>query len=114
MRYVPIVLALTACTTTDVEVRVCNRTGYAVTMLDASELSGLELADAECSAYFEPEHAAYRYTYAVFMIGSDRFQWFPIDYVGETPLSHGRWSYELRIHDYATRSGTVNAVEDEP
>ncbi len=110
------VIALAACGGggDDVEVRVCNRTGYAVTKLAASEFIDRSLADGECTEYVEPKHDAYRYTFADFMVGIDRFAWFPIDYVGETPLSAGRWSYELRIRDYAMRSGTVNAVEDEP
>ena len=35
-----------------------------------------------------------------------------MDFVGETPLSAERWSYELRVVDYSTRTITTNAVED--
>ena len=54
----------------------------------------------------------YGYTYADFMIGTDKFVIQPIDFVGETPLEPGRWSYQITIDDYATRSASIRAKRD--
>ena len=96
----------------DVEVRVCNRTGHDVTNVDALKLPLQDLAADECTSYSTPEHDVYRYTGARFSIGADEFRAQPIDFVGETPLDAGKWSYELVIVDYARRSVTVYARED--
>lgn len=95
----------------DVEVRVCNRTGHD-TNVDALKLPTQNLAADECTPYTTAQHDMYRYTGAKFTIGADVFQAQPIDFVGETPLDAGKWSYELVIVDYAQRSVTVYAKED--
>ena len=41
-----------------------------------------------------------------------RFLIQPTDFVGETPLGDGPWSYHLTITDYATRSADVMARTD--
>lgn len=40
---------------------------------------------------------AYRYTHLIVTTEADTISWMPIDYVGETPLSPGKYSYELDI-----------------
>jgi hypothetical protein len=95
-----------------VETRVCNRTGHPVTMFESSGLTDVELAADECTSYVTATRDVYRYTGVEFLIGSDRFEAHPADFVGETPLSAGRWSYEVRITDYAARRVATDAVED--
>lgn len=110
---VPLLLA--ACTDDDpVETRICNRTGFAIERQAGPSGTSLGLlATDECTPYIN-EPGAYRYTGITFTIGSDRFNAQPVDFVGETPLAPGKWSYEVKILDYANRSVSVNAVEDAP
>src|SRR4051812_48780999 len=107
-----LVVGLLAGCTGDVEVRVCNRTGHAVTNVDALQLPPQDLAADECTPYMTAQHDVYRYTGARFSIGADEFRAQPVDFVGEDPLDAGKWSYELVIVDYAQRSVTVYAKED--
>ena len=114
MRFLALTVAfvLAACAGKDVEVRVCNLTGYPVTDLDASEFTDLDLADGECTEYIEPAYNAYGYTHASFDVGADHFEATPIDYLGDG-FEQGRWSYQLKILDYALRRVSTFAVEDE-
>jgi hypothetical protein len=42
--------------------------------------------------------AAYRYAFVEFQIGSETFTFQPIDYVGETLLSNGKYNYEINVN----------------
>ena len=106
-------VALCACSSTDaVEIRACNLTGEAITDVTYESSMVGALAAGECSAYETATHDVYRYTYATFAIGTETFTAQPIDFVGERPLSPGRWSYELRIVDRANHGASADVVED--
>lgn len=94
-----------------VETRGCNQTGFALDALMIDTFDG-SLAIGACTAYEQHDDAAYGYTYVRFLIGQDEFVLQPIDFVGETPLAGGRWSYQITIADYATRRADVQAVPD--
>ncbi len=108
-------LLLGACTDeAPVETRTCNRTGFEIAELVpyTSTVTAMRANDS-CSPYRTETTDVYAYTGASFLIGSDRFERQPVDFVGEQPLRPGRWSYEIRIVDYATRILTTNAVQDD-
>ena len=56
----------------------------------------LNVAADEFSPYFEYE-TAYRYGYIEIKSGEETYVLQPIDYVGETPLTPGFYTYELDI-----------------
>jgi hypothetical protein len=102
-----------ACTDVPVETRVCNRTGYEITTLEPYSNRVLEtMAEDTCTPYVIQHADAYVRSGAVFEIGTDRFEYLPLDFVGQPPLEPGRWSYELRITDYSARMFSSAAVED--
>jgi hypothetical protein len=55
---------------------------------------------------------AYRYNYVLLRIGADEFVIQPIDYVGETPLGGGMFTYEIDVVDYDSRTLSIQAVEE--
>jgi hypothetical protein len=84
-------------------VRLCNDTGFDLTGLTYHQLAVGDLAKGACSAYSQTAHA-YNYTAVAFRIkgkpdDKDEQSIQPIDYVGETPLDPGHWSYHLTADD---------------
>jgi hypothetical protein len=115
MRCLLAVLALTTGCFADsdlVETRACNDTGFDLDTLEYSSFDEGALPDGTCTEYRRAEGDAYDYTFLRFTIGADEFRLQPIDFVGETPLPGGRWSYRFDISDYANRGVTVTAIED--
>lgn len=55
---------------------------------------------------------AYRYNYVRLTIAGDEFVLQPIDYVGETPLGPGQFTYEIDVADYLARRLDIRAVAD--
>jgi hypothetical protein len=107
-------LLVSACTDeAPVETRVCNRTEFEITTLVPYANTVIEVMPNEaCTPYMIERQDAYARTAAVFTIGTDRFEYLPLDFLGQKPLPPGRWSYELRITDYAAHRFTTLAVED--
>lgn len=61
---------------------------------------------------YEPFERAFRYAYVRLFIGGIEFIIQPIDYVGETPLGPGTFTYELDVVDFENRSLSIAAVDD--
>ncbi|MEJ2004895.1 MAG: hypothetical protein P8X57_08015 [Cyclobacteriaceae bacterium] len=51
------------------------------------------------SSPYEEFDQLYRYAYVRIISGDSEYIFQPIDYVGETPLSPGRYTYKLEIDD---------------
>ncbi len=110
-----IALIATACVDAQpVETRDCNRTGFEIANSAPYETAVYAVqANDTCTEYRVATTEMYAYTGASFYIGTDRFDRIPVDFVGEPPLTPGRWSYEIRIVDYSTRTISTNAVRDD-
>jgi hypothetical protein len=94
-------------------VRVCNDTTYDFNAVAWDTIYATDFLPAgSCTDYETPAHDVYRYTRVVFRVQTDEFTIQPIDFVGETPLGDGAWSYRVTITDYATRSADVEARPD--
>lgn len=55
---------------------------------------------------------AFRYNYVRLEIEGDEMILQPVDYVGETPLGPGRFTYEVRVIDRAAGQLEIEVVED--
>ena len=110
-----VVLVLAACGGADepTTVRLCNDTGQDINAVAWNTIYASDfLTNGMCTDYETPTNKVYRYTRVSFRVQTDDFLIQPIDYVGETPLGGGPWSYHLTITDYASRSASVAATPD--
>ena len=106
-------LALAACDPADGPsmIRIHNVSTYEYQELEVGdELYGTLGPDAYTEYREYP--IAYRYNYVRLTITGDEFVLQPIDYVGETPLGPGNFTYEIDVADYDSRSLEIQAVAD--
>lgn len=82
------------------EIRVVNRSqeNYAkvIVRFPAGEVDYGALAAGAASRY-ESVDEAYRYAAVDVLVGDERLTMQPIDFVGETPLGQGRYSYAIGL-----------------
>jgi hypothetical protein len=104
-------LATTACAG-EVHVRACNDSDRDLAAFEYDAFDEGALAAGACTPYRRVEHEVYRYTYVRFLVGQDEFVLQPIDFVGETPLDAGEWSYHVSIVDFDSRAARVHADAD--
>jgi hypothetical protein len=114
MRALGLLLLTAACgTESPTTVRLCNDTGFELNAVAWSSIYSLDSMRAgDCTDYETPMTKVYRYTDVQFRVQTDPFAIIPTDFVGETPLGEGAWSYHLTITDYAARSANVAAERD--
>ena len=102
---VGLMVALTSCDspfgpTGDVNVRVANNSSFAFGRVEVVFPEN-EVDFGSVSAHGVSEYApvvtAYRYAYIEVEIGGEVLKIQPIDYVGETPLGPGRYTYQLNV-----------------
>ncbi len=62
---------------------------------------------------YQPFEIAYRYAYVRLFIDDKEFIIQPIDYVGETPLGPGKFTYVLKVVDFKNRILDISAVKDD-
>lgn len=93
--------------------RACNDTGKTMTALEWHDkpYKATFLEAGKCTYYEQMTHA-YGYTYAKFNLKKDEFVIQPIDYMGETPLAPGLYSYHITIVDYGHRTADIRAKLD--
>lgn len=98
-----------------VEIRVANRSDRDFDQVDvtfgSTKVSYGPVAQGAASEYREAKEEAYRYALVVVTAGGETFRFQPIDFVGETPLTAGRYTYALNI-DPNDRQLTIDLVED--
>ena len=98
-----------------VEIRVANRSDRNFDQVDVTfgskKVSYGPVAQGATSEYKEAKEEAYRYALVVVTAGGEEFRFQPIDFVGETPLAPGRYTYALNI-DPNDRQVTIDLIED--
>lgn len=93
------------------EVRIRNVSGF--------DYDGLQVGDetygrlpAGAETRYREFDTAYRYNYVRLEIEGDEMILQPIDYVGETPLGPGRFTYEVRVIDRSAGQLEIDVVQD--
>jgi hypothetical protein len=98
-----------------VELRVANRSDRDFDTVDVTFMGGTSsygaVARGATSEYKPVSGDAYRYGLVVVTSGGETFRFQPIDYVGETPLAPGRYTFALNIEP-TDRQVTIELVED--
>jgi hypothetical protein len=98
-----------------VEIRMANRSDRDFDQVDATftskKVSYGPVAKGATSEYRTIQEDAYRYALVVVTAGGETFRFQPIDFVGETPLAPGRYTYALNI-DPNDRQLTIDLIED--
>lgn len=114
-----IIISFFSCETTDLpnikgptDIRIKNESAY---LMQNVQVGGFDYGDIESgktTAYQEFE-VAYRYA-SVFLTIQDTLQFtlIPIDFVGETPLGKGTFTYTLNITSLESRSVSITPSED--
>lgn len=84
----------------DVHIRVANESSFAFGRVEVgfpeSSVDYGSVKAHSVSTYSRVE-SAYRYAYIEVQIGGEELRIQPIDYVGETPLEPGRYTYALNV-----------------
>jgi hypothetical protein len=98
-----------------VEIRVANRSDRDFDAVDVTftekKVSYGPVAKGATSGYRTIQEEAYRYALVVVTAGGEAFRFQPIDFVGETPLAPGRYTYALNI-DPNDGQVTIDLIED--
>ncbi|MDR8393688.1 hypothetical protein NC796_21215 [Aliifodinibius sp. S!AR15-10] len=86
----------------DVLIRIQNNSSYTLNDLKVvfpeDEVAYGDVSGGKKSGY-EQVIKAYRYAYIETVVREKKLVLQPIDYVGESLLDHGRYTYELSIHE---------------
>ena len=85
----------------DLQIRISNVSefNYENINVNASgEIVNFGNLDSNSKSEFRTFDLAYRYAFVEFQINGETFTLQPIDYVGETPLENGKYSYEINVN----------------
>lgn len=103
--FLAVVLSALACDSPfgpegDVEIRIANNSSFAFQRVDVvfpeDEVSYGAVPAHGATSYHSVE-TAYRYAYIEVQVDGEELIIQPIDYVGETPLEPGRYTYALNV-----------------
>lgn len=94
-----------------VHVRFENASAVPMESVETAFVDGVgTLAPGEATPYVEVE-TAYRYTYFSAVVEGRRLVLQPIDYVGETPLRPGRYTYVIVYHPEDVGPGPYGGLQ---
>ncbi len=99
-----------------IHIRIRNASQYDFTNVEINTGQGTSnygnIKSGEKTNY-KPFELAYRYAYIRLIIDNKEFILQPIDYVGETPLGPGRFTYVITVVDFSQKSLGIDAVKDD-
>lgn len=102
-----IIIAVTSCSSdndnivdenTNVNIRLFNESSFDYENIEVGGVDYLPLNSGEFSEYKEFE-LAYRYAYIELTADEEPYRFQPYDFVGETPLKNGSYTYNLNLDD---------------
>lgn len=98
-----------------VNIRLKNVSSYnyqnIVINTSAGEVKYSDLNSKQASNYKEFEKA-YRYAFVQLSIDGTTYTYQPIDYVGESPLENGNYTYEINTNIHSPQSIVLNLKRD--
>jgi hypothetical protein len=86
----------------DVQIRVQNATGFAFDSVALYDVGVGDIEAGEFSPYLTRD-VAYRYGPVSATVDGERLAWAPIDFVGEDPLPHGKYTYRMTLDAQGVR-----------
>ncbi len=106
----------------------CDIFGENSTLIRVHNASEYDFLRVEVNTYDEPKNygtiksdaksryktfeVAYRYAYVRLFVDENEFIIQPIDFVGETPLGSGKFTYVLEVIDFENRILNIKTIKD--
>jgi hypothetical protein len=85
---------------TDLQIRISNVSDYNfedINVNTTGDIVNFGDLNSNSKSDYKIFNLAYKYAFIEFLIDGETFTIQPIDYVGETPLENGKYSYEINI-----------------
>ncbi|WP_186757182.1 hypothetical protein [Echinicola salinicaeni] len=100
-----------------VYIRLSNISNYDYKNINVNTSTGgvmFDDLDAQTTSEYKVFEQAYRYAFVELEIEGNTYTIQPIDYVGETPLSNGQYTYQINANEPNGQYGTLslNLVKD--
>lgn len=99
-----------------VNMRLKNSTGYTIkkttVISPTAQTATFEELKKDSSSKYISFQTLYKYAYVEVIIDTDTLKFSPIDYVGEEPLSPGRYTFEIGIANYEAKYLSLKLITD--
>jgi len=115
---IPFLILITGCSilsgddeATEVFIRLSNVSSYTYQDIRVSTTGGeVSYGDLESGEFtdYKSFEKAYRYGFVELQINGSTYTLQPIDYVGETPLENGYYTYQVSANDSDDRFGRLS------
>jgi len=115
---IPFLILITGCSilsgddeATEVFIRLSNVSSYTYQDIRVSTTGGeVSYGDLESGEFtdYKSFEKAYRYGFVELLINGSTYTLLPIDYVGETPLENGYYTYQINANDSDDRFGKLS------
>jgi len=115
---IPFLILITGCSilsgddeATEVFIRLSNVSSYTYQDIRVSTTGGeVSYGDLESGEFtdYKSFEKAYRYGFVELQINGSTYTLQPIDYVGETPLENGYYTYQVSANDSDDRFGKLS------
>ena len=115
---IPFLILITGCSilsgddeATEVFIRLSNVSSYTYQDIRVSTTGGeVSYGDLESGEFtdYKSFEKAYRYGFVELQINGSTYTLQPIDYVGETPLENGYYTYQINANDSDDRFGKLS------
>lgn len=112
-----IVLTLFGCSSNetenqnDLQIRISNVSEFNYDNIKVSttgEIVDFGNLNASSKSEYKVFDSAYRYAFVEFQINGETYTLQPIDYVGETPLENGNYTYQIDANDSQEQYGKLS------
>lgn len=98
-----------------VQIRIENTSNYRFDSVYVDTSGGendYEMLNASEKTGYSTYTQAFRNAYVKVKIDGQELEWYPTDYVGETPLKPGKYTYMIGVNDLAAGRLSITLKED--